>query len=78
MEVLALLFVISAGCIALAIILPIALAHEHQAATVRQARATNGPLYTVPIRVPMSAVYQMRPIPPPMPRRVILERWVYA
>ena len=78
LEMLALLFAISTGCIALAIILPIALSHEQQAATMRQTRTTNRPLYAVPIRVPISAMYQMRSTPSPMPRKVILERWLYA
>jgi hypothetical protein len=76
LEVLALLFVISAGCIALAIVLPIALWHEQQAAIVGQATATYRPRYTRP--VPMYAVFQVRPIPSSVPKRLIVERWVYA
>jgi hypothetical protein len=76
LEMLALLFVISTGCIALAIVLPIALWHEQQAAIMRQATGTNRPRYTVP--VPMYAMFQMRPIPLTVPKKLIPERRFYA
>ena len=76
LEMLALLFVISTGCIALAIVLPIALLHEQQATTMRQATTMNRPRYTMP--VPTYAMFQMRPVPSAAPKKLILERWYYT
>ena len=71
---LALLFVISTSCIALAIILPIVFSHEQQAANDAADKGDEQRIsYTVPIRVPMSAMFQMRPIPSPVPKKVLLK-----
>ena len=77
LEMLAILFVTATGFIALAIVLPIIFWHERQAALTRQPTVTmNKFRYATP--APTPAMYQSRPMPPAVPRKLILERWIYT
>ena len=76
LEMLAILFVMATGFIALAIVLPIIFWHERQTVTMRQPMATNR--YRYPAPNPTSAMFQAKSMPVTVPRKVIVERWIYA
>jgi len=76
LEMLAILFVMATGFIALAIILPIIFWHERQTVLMRQPTATYRFRYATP--TPTPAMFQTKSMPPTVPKKLILERWIYA
>ncbi len=76
LEMLAIVFVTATGFIALAIVLPIIFWHERQTVTMRQPTATN--IFRYPTPTPIVAMFQTKSMPVAVPRRVIVERWIYA
>ena len=76
LEMLAIVFVTATGFIALAIVLPIIFWHERQTVLTRQPTATCRFRYTTP--TPTSAIFQTKSMPPTLPKKVILERWIYV
>ena len=76
LDMLSILFVMATSFIALSIVLPIIFWHERQTVPTRQPTAANRFRYGTP--TPTYAVFQMKAMPPTVPKKLILERWIYA